>query len=252
MNSDARWFVVPKAQPRARLRLYCFPYAGGSSLFFHDWHKALPSDIEIVAIDPPGRRGRILEKPFDNVGLLLDALEPAILPRLQGPFSFFGHSTGSLVAFELARRLRKRGASQPSHLLLAGCGAPHLPLRREPFRDLSDDQFVEVLRRFGGTPEAVLNQRELMELMLPLLRADFQLLETWPHVPEPPLDIPMFVYGGLDDSFTPREDLDGWAQHTTAGLHVEVFEGGHFFVTSQRDRLMPLLAQALASRGARS
>src|SRR5437763_15337105 len=174
MIARTPWLVSRKPNPRARVRLFCFPYAGGGDSVFRAWQKGLSEAIEVCPVQLPGRGARISEPPFTELSPLVRAAAQALAPHLDKPFAFFGHSMGALICFELARHLRKDGGPQPVHLFVSGRCGPQTP--REPFAgDLPDSEFQEMLRRYNGTPEEVLENRELMELLLPAVRADFAL-----------------------------------------------------------------------------
>jgi medium-chain acyl-[acyl-carrier-protein] hydrolase len=195
----------------------------------------------------PGRAGRFREPLFTRMPPLLDALEQCLQPLFEeGPFALFGHSMGALVSFELSRRLKRRGGAEPIHLFVSGRDAPHVPDSRPPRHTLADAEFVAELRKYGGTPEEVLREAELMELVLPVLRADFQLIETWVHTPGEPLDIPISTFGGLSDSGTSREGLEAWRSHTRHEFALHMLAGDHFFIQSAEQVLLGQLSRALS------
>ncbi|RMH19354.1 MAG: thioesterase [Acidobacteria bacterium] len=248
MNAPLRraadpWLPYRKALPAPALRLFCFPNAGGgASIFRHFAAGPLPPEVEVCAVQLPGRENRLGEPPFKRAVPLADALAGALAPYLDRPFAFFGHSMGTVIGFELAHRLRAAGLPEPSLLVMAGRQAPHLPPKREPVHALPDADLIARLREYDGTPQAVLEHEELMTLMLPLLRADFELVETY-EVPErPPLSCPIAVYGGLEDRDAPRPDLEAWGELTAGACRVRMFPGGHFFL--HRDRRLALTALA--------
>jgi medium-chain acyl-[acyl-carrier-protein] hydrolase len=235
------WGLIPQPRPSATLRLFCFPYAGGGASLVTPWAPALPPQVELVAVQPPGREGRLMEKPIGDLRELVAALHRELLPLMDRPFAFFGHSNGGLMAFELTRSLRRAGALLPQLLIASGRPAPQLPLDEEPIHALPDAEFRDALRRFNGTPEEILDNQELMELFTPLLRADFQLGETYRYTPEPPLELPVTAWGGARDTEVPRERIEAWREQTSAAFHFRMFPGDHFFLNGDR----PLLLQAL-------
>lgn len=239
------WVVVPAPNPAARLRLFCFPYAGGGAAAYFGWGEVLPRTVELCAVQPPGREGRIAERPFDRVPPLVDALARELAPWLDRPFAFFGHSLGAVVAFELARRLRRDGRHAPLHLFASGRPAPHLPDDEPPLHALPDDELLVELRRLRGTPDEVLQNTELMELLLPLLRADFAASETYVCAPEPPLVVPISAYGGREDVDVPEERLAAWREQTTAAFRHVMFPGDHFFQVENRDLVLEELSREL-------
>lgn len=234
------WIVrLPRID--AAVRLFCFPYAGGGASAFRDWPAGLPAEVEVCAIQSPGRESRLKEPPIRSLGALVEALVEETRRWRDRRFAFFGHSVGALVAFELARALRRRGEAMPIHLFASGSMAPH---RTDVLADgpllsaLSDGELRERLRRFGGTPPAVLDHPELMELLLPALRADLGLRDGYACTAEAPLDLPITALFGHDDIEVPHGALAGWREQTRAEFRVLGFPGGHFFV---RTALAPVL-----------
>jgi medium-chain acyl-[acyl-carrier-protein] hydrolase len=170
------------------------------------------------------------ERPFNDLRALTAALGEALVPFMDRPFAFFGHSNGGLMAFELTRLLRRQGRALPLHLAASGRPAPQVDLQAPTTYDLPDAEFVEMLRRFNGTPEEVLANEELMALMTPILRADFALGETYVYTPEPPLALPISAFGGRMDAEVPAWTVDAWREQAAASFRAVMFAGGHFFV----------------------
>lgn len=241
------WLVCPKPNPQARLRLFCFPYAGGNAMIYRQWQSNLPQTIEVCSVQLPGRGKRIKEPPFDDAQPLVAEVARGLLPFFDKPFAFFGHSMGGLIGFELARYLRRNYNRQPAHLFVSGRRAPQLPRLETNTFDLPETEFVEALRKLQGTPPEVLQHPELMQLMLPLLRADFALCETYAYAVEPPLDCPLSVFGGLDDNDIEREQLEAWAGQTNGTTKVRMLPGDHFFINTQQSLLLRVLTQDLQS-----
>lgn len=243
--ADRRWFVVSRPVANPRIRLFCFPYAGGNATLYAPWARAMPSDVELVAIQPPGRATRFREPAFDRLEPLLEALLPNLVPLLQQPYVFFGHSMGALVAFELTRLLRQEGLPLPSHLVVSGRRAPHWTHTEAPMHDLPDAKFLERLKALNGTPEALLREPELMAMVLPTLRADFAVLEHWQHQEQAPLPVPITALGGTQDDRVPLESLNEWQQHTTGSFNHALFEGDHFYLNTERGALINTLVDLL-------
>jgi medium-chain acyl-[acyl-carrier-protein] hydrolase len=239
------WVKCPKPNPKAQLRLFCFPYAGGWSLSFRTWPDNLPTTVEVCPIELPGRGTRLSEAPLTRLEPLIEKLTQALLPYLDRPFAFFGHSMGGLVCFQLARFLRQNYGLIPSHLFVSGRGAPHFPRQEPPIHGLPEPDFLEELRRLNGTPEAVLAHLELRSLLLPALRADFAILETYVYTPAPPLDCPITAFGGLQDLEVTCEKLEAWRVQTSASFSLQMIPGDHFFLHSAETFLCQLLSQEL-------
>ncbi len=242
-------FLRPRPQLQARLRLFCFPYAGGSASVYHAWPAALPADVEMVAAQYPGRATRVREAPCTRLDDLLGGLEAAITPLLDLPFAFFGHSMGATVAHELTRRLLAAGKPAPRHLFVSGRGAPQLPSGKRPIHALPEDEFLAAMREFNGTPAEVLEHRELMEMLLPVIRADFEALETWQYQEGAPCDVPISAFGGIADDGVPLTHLDAWAACTSARFKRHVFPGDHFFLHQHYPAMLNIVSRALEGAG---
>lgn len=238
------WLAFHKLNPRASLRLFCFHYAGGSAQVFRDWHDLLPT-VEVCPVQLPGRGTRIKEGSITRIAPLVEQLARDLSPKLDMPFAFFGHSMGALVGFELARLLRRERGLKPAQLFVSGRRAPQLRDDAPPSHNLPDDEFIELLRAYKGTPEEALRHPELMTLMLPFLRADFELCETYAYQPEAPFDCPLTAFGGLGDGGIRREQLDAWREHTTGSFSLRMFPGEHFFINDNRPLLLQVLAREL-------
>ncbi len=233
----------------AALRLFCFPYAGGGSLIYRDWSRSLPAQIEVCPVQLPGRGSRMHEKPFTRMEPLVKAVLREIGSYLDKPFAFFGHSMGAVISFEVARLLRREGTALPVHLFVSGRSAPQLSEPKPPTFSLPDAEFIEELLRLRGTPPEVLNHPGLMQVVLPLLRADFELIQTYAYTDEPPLSIPLTALGGLADVDISRENLAGWRAETTGPFSLRMLPGDHFYLTSNKDLLLRLLAKELYRDG---
>jgi medium-chain acyl-[acyl-carrier-protein] hydrolase len=183
-----------------------------------------------------------MEPPFSRLSLLVEALAEALVPLLDRPFALFGHSLGSLVSFELARRLRANHQARPVRLFVSAGPAPQVPHRGLPIHSLPEREFAAELHRLDGTPEELLNHKELMDVVLPSLRADFALYESYQYSSGPPLSCPISTFGGLNDQRVNRADLEAWRDQTSASFSIRMFPGDHFFLKSTQ----PLLLRALA------
>jgi len=239
------WIAFRKPNPQARLRLFCFPYAGTGAALFRTWWNDLPAYVEVCPVQFPGRGTRLMETPFTQLSPLVETLAQALGPLLDKPFAFFGHSLGALVGFELARQLRRQSGAQPVRLFASAARAPQIPPRHRPIHALPDEEFLEELRRLNGTPGEVLEHPELMEIMLPALRADFAVYETYAYSPELPLTCCISSFGGLQDRRVSCDDLGAWREQTTASLSLRMFPGGHFFLNAVQPLLLQVLSQEL-------
>jgi medium-chain acyl-[acyl-carrier-protein] hydrolase len=231
------------------LTLICFPYAGGGASVYRGWPGPLRPDVDVVAAALPGREARFSERPIAQLRPLVEQMTRELLPRMGAPYALFGHSMGALLAFEVAREMRRRGGPAPTCLIASGHRAPHLPDRDPPIHALPDEEFVEELRDYGGTPEQVLAEPELMELLIPLLRADFSVCETYQHQEEAPLDCPLWALGGTDDERVTQDELEAWCAHTRGEFRAVHMPGGHFFLNEQRAEVLAIVREALARHG---
>jgi medium-chain acyl-[acyl-carrier-protein] hydrolase len=239
------WVVSPRPKPQARLRLFCFPYAGGGASVFYAWINSLPHDIEVCPIQLPGRQGRSEVPPHTEMGPLVEALAQGIESYLDKPFAFFGHSLGAKISFELARHLRTQGAAMPVYQFFSGSNAPQITSPDPPIHELPDTELVEKLRRFNGTPEELLQNEDLFRVFLPILRADIALHESYQYVPGEPFDCPISVFGGLQDSEVSRDKLAAWHIHTHGTFTLRMFPGDHFFLRSTRGMLLQAISHDL-------
>jgi len=245
MNNDT-WIRRPLPNPNARLRLFCFPYAGVGASIFRLWPDGLPGDVDVCAVQLPGRETRLRETPFMRITELVETLLPIVQPYLDRPFALFGHSVGAWISYELCRQLRSQSARQPIHLFVSGRRAPHCPPSKPPMHVLSDDAFLEAVRtRYGGGAELVWQDAELMQFFLPILRADITMAETYEYTPAAPLECPITAFGGRRDENAGRAELDAWRTMTSEAFTVRMIPGDHFFVNEQRDLLLGLITQAL-------
>lgn len=225
-----RWVTVGPSQGRGRGRLFCLPFAGGGSAAYYQWTKRILPDIELVRVNLPGRETRLREAPFNRLASLVNTLANELVIWMDRPFALYGHSMGALIAFELARELRRRSCPSPAHLFVSGYRAPHLPPSQSPFSHLPDVEFIDRVRQYGGVPDLVAQNEELMEIFLPILRADFEMMETYVYNEETPLECPFTAFGGLSDPKVSREKIVAWKMHTTMNFGVRFFPGGHFFI----------------------
>jgi len=230
------------AREAKRLRLFLFTHAGSGAYPYRPLLSALPAWVEASITQLPGREASFGAPMFKQMSALVAALLPVLRPELEGPTIFVGHSLGAHVAFEVIRALRAASAPLPKALVTSGIRAPHLPLRREPIHALPLPRFIESLRKFGGTPEVVLQNQELMELLLPPLRADLEILETYRYTPGEPLSLPITSFGGRTDGEQRVEDIEAWREHTTGPFTSKIFEGGHFYLFEKEK---PLFLRAL-------
>lgn len=240
------WLRPPKEEPGALVRLFCFPFGGGGASTFREWGAELGPEIEVWPVQLPGRETRWREPAYNKVSALLPGLGEAVAPYLDRPFALFGHSMGALISFELARHLRRLGLPQPVHLFVSARRGPQVPDRLPPIHALPQDQVVEQLnRRYNGIPQAIMESENLLNLFVPIFRADLELTETYQYTQEPPLACPISAFGGLADHQVTLTDHAAWGDQTTGAFTLRMLPGGHFFLQETRTRLLAALSSDL-------
>jgi medium-chain acyl-[acyl-carrier-protein] hydrolase len=227
--------------------MFCFPYVGGGAHIFNDWRRAIPEHVGLYAIQLPGRGRRFCEAPLDRLQPMVAAIAEALARFDDLPFVFFGHSMGALVAFETARALRRGACQGPAWLFASGFRAPQLADDDAPIHDLPEPAFLAKLQELEGTPAEVLQNEEILRLMLPIVRADFAVVETYRYLPEPPLACPITAFGVLRDKHFGRAHAAAWREQTSSSFEMYMLEGTHFFIHSSRDALLALVARTLSS-----
>ncbi len=240
--SPSPWLTCFRPVPEARLRVFCLPYAGAGAAAYRAWSLNAPPDVEVIAAQLPGRETRVKEAALTDVGQVVPPLADAMAPLLDRPFVVFGHSMGAALAHDLARHVIARGHA-PSAVVFSGRRAPHSPPRKAPMHDLPDPAFREALRRMGGTPPEVLEHEELMAFLLPMLRADFQMSETFSRLPDAAFHCPVLAVAGTRDAEAAPEEVERWGDLAAGRFRFHVFDDGHFFLHPHRAALMALILE---------
>jgi len=244
-TSTSPYLMRFEPRPLARARLLCFPHAGGGASAFATWHRVLPRDLEVFAVQLPGREGRRREPPVTDMNQLMLELSRQLRDLHDRPLALFGHSLGALCAFEYARAMRRAGAAAPLQLFVSAAWAPQRPASK-PVSDLPQSDLVrEMIRRYDGIPKVVLDDPELLDYFMTVLRIDLKLLESYRYVAEPPLDCPLRAFGGTEDARIPRSELELWSAQTISSFGCELYPGGHFYLTTSREALLASLVDAL-------
>jgi acyl transferase domain-containing protein/surfactin synthase thioesterase subunit len=239
----ANWFVIPKPNPKATLRLFSFHDAGGNASLYHTWENMLGNDIELVAIELPGRGRRLAEKTYTDVNALIQDIKPMLLPLLDKPFAFFGHSMGGLVAFELTRELRRSNLPMPIKLFTSSTPGLTTYTRREVDHTLSDK---EIISMFPHLDKANIGDEELQQLLLNLLRADLHLLNNYRYKKEEPINIPIVALHGDEDPRVKRDQAEKWHSETSAGCKVITRHGGHRYIDHDGNFLTALIQEEIS------
>jgi medium-chain acyl-[acyl-carrier-protein] hydrolase len=240
-----RWILQKSANTNADIRLFCFPHAGGGASSYSSWSFELPRMIDVCPIQLPGHENRAGEPLLTSIRAMAAAAAPELAAYCDRPFAFFGHSMGSMVAFELARLLRARGAAMPFLLIASGHIAPDVPLQRRRIFDRPKDEFIAEVSSMEGTPPEILGDPDMLEFFLPPLRADFEACDCYTYLDEPPLDVPILAIGGVDDTAEPWRHVGAWERHTTGVFTLRSFPGGHFFLQRQRREVLREILKGL-------
>ena len=240
------WVPFRRASPEARLRLFCFPYSGGGASMYRKWSVALGPDIEVCAVQLPGRETRFKEPAATSMSRLVEQVVEGIGPFLDQPFAVFGHSFGALLSFELCHELRSLGFRPPEHLFVSGRQAPHLQYPRPPIHRLGNDAFCDEMRRLEGTPEHVLATPALLSLAIDIMRADYTCCETYRFAEgRPVLECPVTALGGSEDPETTPDDVVGWGRHTGGDFEARMLPGDHFFIHAHEALVLTAVSERL-------
>ena len=252
-DSSAWLLSCSKQTPEPKLRLICFPFAGGNANTYRSWSKQLPDDIELLAIQLPGRGARFNEDCISDLPELIEQLIPVIKSLTQIPYVFFGHSMGAIIAYELCDALHKHNEKLPDLLMLSACSAPHCKQQTKALHSLPSLEFWEEVQTINGTPREILDNHELLALLEPSLRADFKIVYDWrqSHFQTQPstLPVPMEILGGKEDGSVSLKQLEGWKSYSEHKAHVHLFDGDHFFINQATGTFFSTLSNLLASIG---
>ncbi len=237
-----KWIIQANATPHAKLNLFCFPYAGGGASTYRTWTNVLGSDVNIYAIQLPGHENRFRERPFTSWQPVIDEVKQEISPLLDKPFALFGYSLGAILAYELAHVVQTEYGKTPEALFVAARVAPTVKDKRDPpMHQLPDAAFVEQLSKFDGTPQRILQDKEFMELVLPVLRADFQINENYLYTNHQPLTCQISAFRGAQDDLMTYEDVTEWQKETTGQFTLRTLPNGHFFIHNAKDLFLQVL-----------
>jgi surfactin synthase thioesterase subunit len=239
------WWVSFKDSPNPKLTLLCFSYAGGSPLTFHEWHKWLDPRVRVVSVLLPGRATRIMEPAIDKMDVIVDALLPSIQQVVEGDYAMFGHSLGSRVALQLCKKLKEVGGQLPSHFFASGSSAPHKPSKERILYNLPDKEFIEELGNLNGTPREVLENKELMQLYLPMLRADFKIADTFKYEISEKLPVDLSIFRGELDHEVQVESSVAWREVFDGTSEFVQFKGDHFFIEEYKQQVVVKVMQKL-------
>lgn len=226
--------VTPNPKPNAKVKLICFPYAGGGISTYNTWAKHLPENVELTIVQLPGRGERMFETPYSNMSDVMNELLNVMPNHLNTPYIVFGHSLGSRIAFELLVKLQEMKLPLPLHFIASGSRGPHSHLNKKNMYNLPEQAFITELKNLNGTPKAVLENKELMDLFLPVLRADFELSDTYCYNGNAQFNCLITVLGGINDIDISREQLQSWQDFFVPNLHLYMIPGNHFFIDTHQ------------------
>ncbi|MGW0871128.1 thioesterase II family protein [Streptomyces sp. NPDC002740] len=238
------WIRRFHPSPDAVARLVCFPHAGGSAGFYFWLSRLLHPQVEVLAVQYPGRQERRAEPQVADIESLAGSIAGVLAPWWAEPPAFFGHSMGAVVAYETARHLRATTGSGPAAFFASGRRAPSAS-RTEALHLADDRELLAEIVRQGGTPSALLDEPELIEMILPTLRGDYRAVERYRHRPGPGLEAPVTVLVGTDDPKVTADEARAWQSHTSGSSEVLAFRGGHFFLGEHQDRIGELIRARL-------
>lgn len=244
-----RWFPYAKRIAQPRHRLFCMHHAGGSASAFRPWTEPLGRrGVEVWALQLPGRENRWGERLFEDMAVAARSCAAALAPHLDVPYTLLGHSVGAKLAFAVAQALAGTAAPAPACLVVSAARAPQFQRADQFIRhDLPRDELLDALGRLGGTPPQLLEHPDFLDLMLPVLRADLRLNESSAVLGARQLEVPVHVFGGLDDPDVTREQLAAWLAWTRASGEVQQLPGGHFFLFAQESRMPERIADLVAA-----
>lgn len=240
-----KWVIPMKKSSIATFNLFCFPHSGGNANVFRSWAQLLPDHIQVYGIQYPGRSSRFTEPMITRMEDMVEAVYQGIRSLLNQPYAFFGHSLGGGIALDTAKKLQAMG-NPPKHLFISGRRAAHLPRNRERITQLPEEAFRKEVFGMGGMPKEILSHPELMDMVAPILRADLSISEQYQFDQNSlKLNIPLTAMGGSEDHLVEEEALQAWQEHTSAAFACHVFDGGHFYIDSQREAVVTTIEKSL-------
>tara|TARA_B100000614_G_scaffold254860_1_gene270928 strand:- start:132 stop:878 length:747 start_codon:yes stop_codon:yes gene_type:complete len=224
------WYLEYKKNPHAAMRLFCFHHSGGGASAFFPWLDKLSSSIEMIAIQLPGRENRFSEPLTNNLQHIITSLREGFELYKEKPFFTFGHSLGGLISFEFIKSIHQFYSLYPRCMIISATKAAHMPFRMKPLSSLDDETLKKEVQTYNGIEESILENDELLELFLPIIRSDFSIYESYHPKDSTPLPCDILVFSGCEDSSVNAEEIQGWAAYTTGKFEHTPFPGGHFFI----------------------
>lgn len=241
VSTENRWLLRISKSDTPSLKLVCFPFAGSSASIFRPWIDRLPREVEVLAVQLPGRENRLREPYLRDMNQIVEQLEREIGPVLDPPFVFFGHSLGSLIAYELLQRLEATGRCRPELFFASGGPAPHTRIPPDERRTLTQDQILRDLRQISGAHASLLEDTEVLALLLPMLQADFEVYTNYRYRESAPLQSSIVSIRGASDAYITHESQLEWSRHTDRRFSFHVIPGPHLFVVDSFEALLALV-----------
>lgn len=233
-----KWFFTLKEKPESQIRVIALPFAGGGPSAFHSWHPIFSDNIELIVINYPGRETRFTEKPVNDPEEMVSEIVNSLSDYSDKPFVLFGHSMGAMLAYFVTCELQRKQLMMPEILFVSGMRAPHIASRSEPVKQMNDEDLVNSLNKYGGMPAELFKNKELLQIFLPIIRADLEMLGRVPVEKSDNVNVPIFAYGGeLDQTFT-KDDLQQWDQYSDVEFKLHLMPGGHFYINQHRNELL--------------
>ncbi len=235
-------------RPSSSKRIFCFPYAGGSaSIIYRKWTLDFPEDYEVLPVELPGRGSRLQEPLKLDMDSLVQELVKTITEYLNKPFIFFGHSMGALVAYEITRKLSAQNLPLPEKLIVSSHGAPQLGKSGPIMHKLPKNEFIRELKELNGMPEEFFESQELLDIFLPIIKADYTVCETYNHSANEKLNVPIIAVRGTNDNSVPKEEMIGWSELTAKDFRLLEFPGDHFFITKKQQEFILFIKNLLVA-----
>jgi len=248
INSKSKWIFQPNPRPDAKVRLFCFPYAGSSAIVTYKYLvDSLPEFVEVCPVEFPGRGTRMGEKLIDNIEEILLNISKSFEDWLDKPFMFFGHSMGALISYELVFKIYGKYNKLPLKLYVSAHKAPFLERGGPIMHKLDKENFIRELKKMNGIAKELFEHSELMELMLPIIRNDYAVCENYSHKNKEKINIPITAFGGLYDKDVKEEHIKQWSEVTNSEFSHFLLEGDHFFITKEKEKFLNLFSKLLAN-----
>ncbi|MEK3791128.1 alpha/beta fold hydrolase [Paenibacillus sp. FSL R7-0204] len=224
-------FVAPKLNPQATCRIFCLPYAGGMAEIYYPWLNVLPEEFELVAVQYPGHVPGTGDELYTCLNSLAEEIANEISAFSDKKYIIFGHSMGALIAYEVTKRLAGKKVRQPEHLFIAARTPPNLPVVAPMIHKMSDSEIIQIARAFNALPEEVLQNEDILQMIIPTLKADFEMIGTWKHDHNaPPLNVPLCAFTGMFDSLGVPEQMKEWSNYTSNSFRMITMPEKHYFI----------------------